>query len=154
MYTRKIFYCFHWGIEVYVRQEKRESMRQRHAYVLFPYWGQCILQAMISIVNDIWVCMADRVKQRLRKLHCTEEKMFVSSETRYLAFDKHLACDLPTAVRNSKVPPDESLTAKIKTPNLAISFASLCSDLKSLQRVFSKAMVFLLEPFVRMNSSR
>lgn len=63
--------------------------------MFFLYWVWDILQAIISIAKDIWVYMADRGKQRLRKLHCTEGKgLSHICEAWYLAFQMHLACGL------------------------------------------------------------
>lgn len=102
----------------YVRQEQR-GREWEICICFFSYWGWYILQAIISIAKGIWICIADRGKQRLCKLHGTEEKRFVSHFWSLVFGIWNASCMwfAPTAVRNSKVSPDKSLAAKVRTPN-------------------------------------
>lgn len=153
---KKNFYCFHWGIGEDIMSDRKEREKEKYVYYtcFFPYRGWYILQTIISIAKGIWVCMTDRGKQRLHKLHCTEEKRFFSHFWSPIFDIWNVTCMqfAPTSVRSSKVSPDKSLVAKVRALNFqpfALHlFAPIC---KASKGHFLKTYFFLWKPLSEWN---
>ena len=119
--TRKTFYWFHWGTgeEIILDKKKRGNNERKICMWFFSILG-LVYPPGNHLNSQRYLGMYGWWgKQRLCKLHCTEEKSFVLHfwSLVFGTWDASCLWFAPAAVRNSKVSPDESLVAKVRTPN-------------------------------------